>query len=120
ILGNPPWDIQKPNSKEFFSNVEPLYRGFGKQEALRWQTEAFEADAELERDWIAYQARFKSLSNWVRSVGEPFGDPARDPAGKAYSLARSDNLGLHRVWSEMRGDRRGFADPEHPFRHQGS
>lgn len=120
IVGNPPWDIQKPNSKEFFSNVEPLYRGFGKQEALRWQSDAFESDAELERDWIAYQARFKSLSNWVRSVGEPFGEPALDPAGKGYSLARRDNLGLHRVWREMRGDRRGFADPEHPFRHQGS
>lgn len=120
ILGNPPWDIQKPNSKEFFSNVEPLYRGFGKQEALRWQTKAFEADAGLERDWIIYQSRFKSLSNWVRSVGDPFGDPARDPAGKGYSLARRDNRGLHQVWREMREDREGFADPEHPFRHQGS
>jgi hypothetical protein len=120
ILGNPPWDIQKPNSKEFFSNVEPLYRGLGKQAALRWQSGAFEANADLERDWIAHQARFKSLSNWVRSVGEPFGDPDLDPAGKGYSLARRDNLELHRVWRQMRGDRRGFADPEHPFRHQGS
>jgi hypothetical protein len=67
IIGNPPWDIQKPSSKEFFSNVEPLYPSFGKQEALRWQTAAFERDPQLERDWIAYQARFKSLSTWVRS-----------------------------------------------------
>jgi len=120
VIGNPPWDIQKPNSKEFFSNIEPLYRSFGKQEALRWQTEAFAADPELEREWVAYQARFKSLSNWVRSAGEPFGDPERDPAGKGYSLARRNNTGLHGVWREMRGERPGFADPEHPFRHQGS
>lgn len=65
IVGNPPWDIQKPNSKEFFSNVEPLYRSFGKQEALRWQKQAFERSPDLERDWIAYQAHFKALSNWV-------------------------------------------------------
>ena len=38
ILGNPPWEIAKPNSKEFFSNLDPLYRGLGKQEAR--QTES--------------------------------------------------------------------------------
>ena len=38
MLGNPPWDIAKPNSKEFFSNIDPLYRTYGKQEALRHQT----------------------------------------------------------------------------------
>jgi hypothetical protein len=32
LLGNPPWEIQKPNSKEFFSNVDPLFRTYGKVE----------------------------------------------------------------------------------------
>ena len=41
ILGNPPWDIAKPNSKEFFSNIDPLYRAYGKQEAIGWQTDFF-------------------------------------------------------------------------------
>lgn len=120
IVGNPPWDIQKPNSKEFFSNVEPLYRSLGKQEALRWQKQAFEDSPELEREWIAYQARFKGLSNWVGWVAEPFGDPEQDPEGKGYSLARKDSAGLHRVWREIRGREQGYADAEHPFRHQGS
>ena len=35
VVGNPPWDIAKPVSKEFFSNIDPLYRAYGKQEALR-------------------------------------------------------------------------------------
>jgi hypothetical protein len=26
IVGNPPWEIRKPNSKEFFSDRDPLYR----------------------------------------------------------------------------------------------
>jgi hypothetical protein len=68
IVGNPPWDVQKPNSKEFFSNIDPHYRSLGKQEALRWQAHAFETSPELEQQWIAYQARFKALSNWVRSA----------------------------------------------------
>src|SRR5690606_10631656 len=34
VLGNPPWEIAKPNSKEFFSSIDPLYRSYGKQEAI--------------------------------------------------------------------------------------
>ena len=45
VLGNPPWDIAKPVSMEFFSNIDPLYRSYGKQEALRKQTEYFEDEA---------------------------------------------------------------------------
>lgn len=41
IVGNPPWEIQKPNSMEYFSNIDPLYRTYGKQEALKKQQELF-------------------------------------------------------------------------------
>ena len=41
VVGNPPWDIAKPVSMEFFSNIDPLYRSYGKQEALSKQTEYF-------------------------------------------------------------------------------
>ncbi|MFV8754267.1 hypothetical protein ACNOYE_27295 [Nannocystaceae bacterium ST9] len=119
IVGNPPWDIQKPNSKEFFSNVEPLYRTFAKQEALRWQKQAFAASPALEDEWLRYQAKFKALSNWVRWVANPFGDPNFDN-GEGCTIARGDNLELHRVWRDRRGSWIGFGDSEHPFQHQGS
>lgn len=41
MLGNPPWEIQKPSSKEFFSNHDPLYRAYGKQDALAQQIDYF-------------------------------------------------------------------------------
>src|ERR1019366_750278 len=74
IIGNPPWEVQKPNSKEFFSNVDPLYRGYGKQEALDHQMEYFKHDAAVEMDWLAYTARLKALSNWGKYVAGPFGN----------------------------------------------
>lgn len=120
IIGNPPWDIQKPSSKEFFSQIDPLYRTLGKQEALNWQQQAFERSPELEREWLAYQARFKALSNWVSWAANPFGDPERDPGGKGFSLSRKHNVELHRAWRELRGAEPGCSDPQHPFRHQGS
>ncbi|WP_428299073.1 Eco57I restriction-modification methylase domain-containing protein, partial [Hyphomicrobium sp.] len=117
IVGNPPWEIQKPNSKEFFSNLDPLYRTYGKQEALRCQQAIFEgADAD-ERAWLEYCARLKALSNWNRSAASPFGDGAAD--GVDFSFGRGGDA-LHARWRAIRGGHRGYADPCHPFRHQGS
>ena len=124
ILGNPPWEVQKPSSKEFFSNFDPLYRTYGKQDALKHQKRMFEADASIHREWLAYCARFKALSNWCGNAGFPWGDPEDEAAGGTkWSLTGgrgSTSAELHAVWRRLRAARRGYADPAHPFRHQGS
>lgn len=117
VLGNPPWDIQKPNSKEYFSNLDPLYRGYGKQEALDRQRVLFNDNPDEERAWLLYSARFKALSNWCKHAANPFGDPQ---AGAKFSIANgSAGDELHRRWRERRLQRSCYADPHHPFRHQG-
>ena len=42
MIGNPPWDVMKPNSQEFFTEFDPLYRTYDKQAAFRKQKELFE------------------------------------------------------------------------------
>ena len=120
IVGNPPWEIQKPNSKEFFSNIDPLYRTYGKQEALDYQQQYFEADSNIEEDWLAYCARLKALSNWSKYVAYAFGDD--EAAGSKFSLSRrkAEAELLATEWRRQRAKRTGYSDPEHPFRHQGS
>lgn len=133
MLGNPPWEIQKPNSKEFFSNHDPLYRAYGKQDALAKQIEYFRSMPQLEHDWIAYVGGLKAMSNWVKYVGQPFGDRVvTDKDGKTKhdlnlggrstksrdSFAESQRL--HNQWQAQRKKRKGFADSGHPFVHQGS
>ncbi|MCE7937235.1 MAG: hypothetical protein DYG90_01285, partial [Chloroflexi bacterium CFX6] len=117
VIGNPPWEIQKPNSKEFFSNLDPLYRSYGKQEALRRQREIFAASAADERAWLAYNARFKALSSWSQHAGRPFGDGA-DGEGR-FNLGKGGE-GVHAVWRHRRAGWVSYADAEHPFRHQGA
>ena len=129
LLGNPPWDIAKPVSKEFFSNIDPLYRSYGKQEALRKQTEYFkneegaEAGWQAEENWLDYNARFRAQSNFTSHAASPFGDPTENAASQSrFAVTRGkDNHVLHDNWrrERARGQRR-FADPAHPFRHQGS
>lgn len=122
ILGNPPWEVQKPSSKEWFSNHDPLYRTYGKQEALRRQKELFTLDAAIERDWVAYCARFKALSNWCANAAFPWADPADEAAGGGkWSLApRRAAAELHQSWRARRALRRSFSNRAHAFRHQGS
>lgn len=121
VIGNPPWDIAKPNSKEFFSNIDPLYRSYGKQEALRYQTDYFK-DAECERTWLDYNADFRAQSNFMGYTAIAFGDPIEnDKSQDRFGMARGrENDALHARWRAARAKAKGFADPAHPFRHQGS
>ena len=121
MLGNPPWDIAKPVSKEFFSNLDPLYRSYGKQQALDKQTEYF-ADAGTERAWLDYGARFRAQSNFTSHARNPFGDPEENATSTdRFTVARgATNLQLHERWRRARLTAAGGADSAHPFRHQGS
>ncbi|MCT7973670.1 Eco57I restriction-modification methylase domain-containing protein [Laspinema olomoucense] len=120
IIGNPPWEIQKPNSMEFFSNIDPLYRTYGKQEALEKQIEYFQSDSQIEKSWLLYCDNLKALSNWTKNVGFPFGDP--EESGGKFSLSRSSNDSefWHDLWRQRRQQHIGYADKRHPFRYQGS
>ncbi|MDW7711190.1 MAG: DNA methyltransferase [Deferrisomatales bacterium] len=122
VVGNPPWEIQKPSSKEFFSNHDPLYRAYGKQEALRAQRALFESHSAAEAEWLAYNGDFKDRGNFVKHAAEPCGDgKAAGHGGGDVSLVRGNQgVALHRTWRGRRARYRGTSDPAHPFRHQGS
>jgi hypothetical protein len=135
VLGNPPWDVAKPNSKEFFSALDPLYRSYGKQEAIGKQREFFNRAPESERRWLEYNANFKATSNWVKYAGFPFGDRVRwkvDPETGERTPYHDFNLGdrgrssftsserRHARWKQKREESSGYVDVDHAFRHQGS
>jgi hypothetical protein len=110
-IGNPPWDVMKPNSQEFFSDFDPLYRTYDKQTALKHQAQFFAADKPIEERWMEYNALFRAFANWTSNVAEPFD----------VSLA-SGNAGniLKSTWESQRRQRIGYAAPDYPFHLQGS
>jgi hypothetical protein len=126
VIGNPPWEVQKPNSKEFFSDIDPLYRGYGKQEALDKQLEYFRHEAKVEAAWLRYSAILKAKSNWVKYVAHPFGDRVsidRDQTehhdfqlGRGFDGSAAD----HALWASARRSRTGKTALAHPFSYQGS
>lgn len=66
VLGNPPWDIRKPSSHEFFSAVDPTYRARSKQDALRHQQRLFTEDPALAQRWHAHHTTIKKFGEFTR------------------------------------------------------
>ena len=111
MIGNPPWDVMKPNSQEFFTEFDPLYRTYDKQAALRKQQELFDDVPGVADQWDQYNAQFKAMGNWARNVASSFD----------MTLARGkQGESLANLWAAHRARSAGYADAEHPFRLQGS
>src|SRR5262249_2460424 len=105
IVANPPWEIRKPSSKEFFSDLDPLYRSYGKQEARRRQGEVFEAGASVELRWLDHVAALKDEGNFVRYVSDPYGDTADAQGGPMVGLIprrAEETKRLHAEWAKQR------------------
>lgn len=111
LVGNPPWDIRKPKSEEFFTNLDALYLTYGKQAALERQRELFSADPGVEAAWLDYNEAFNAFTNWVRHVGRPFvtftgyrGQKPTfrvEPSSFPYHLQGSGDLNLFKVFFEQ-------------------
>ena len=59
IVGNPPWDKIKPNSKEFFSRYDPQFRSYNKQLAKRVSENLLKDNPSIALRWGQYCNSFK-------------------------------------------------------------
>jgi hypothetical protein len=71
ILANPPWEVLKPQAKEFFAEHSKLVsknkmtiKEFEKEQAQLLK------DAETRAAWLAYESRFPHMSQWFRAAPE--------------------------------------------------
>jgi hypothetical protein len=118
VLGNPPWETLQPTSKEFFSNIDPMYRSYGNQEALARQDGYF-VDPAITKAWLLYCQGFNDDGNWVKYVSSPFGDPIEASGTEDRFSLGGGGDGLHDRWRSARNESAGFTGAKHPFRYQG-
>jgi hypothetical protein len=122
VVGNPPWDTLQAQSKEYFSERDPLYRSYGKLEALSRQRELFAQTPSVERRWLEKLALIKNMVNFVRHVASPYGGEedaeGRIPVALVPRKAKESHR-LHQRWAVERAKKTGLSDPRHPFQCQG-
>lgn len=101
VIGNPPWEIEKPNSREFFGSIEPEYWNLSKQDALHKQADLLNDDS-LSRSWQSRMNLHDAMANWIRNAPvqfenlQPFQHQGKGDVNlyklfceQAYYLARS-------------------------------
>jgi hypothetical protein len=71
ILANPPWEVFKPQAKEFFAEYSDVFsknkmtiKDFEKESAKLAQ------NSEVRAAWLAYESRFPHMSAWYRAAPE--------------------------------------------------
>lgn len=71
VIGNPPWEIWKPNSDEFFSEYDPNYRRFSSKTAKKRQEAVLEQQfPKLKAKWENEQDCIKAGSKYFRSIND--------------------------------------------------
>lgn len=65
-VGNPPWDIVKPNSQEFFSDYDPKFRSYKKQEANRVSKKLMGDNPAIAKKWEEYCDGFAEQSAYFK------------------------------------------------------
>lgn len=65
-VGNPPWDIVKPNSQEFFSDYDHSFRSYDKQKANRESVKLMADNPVIANKWKQYGDGFTQQSAYFK------------------------------------------------------
>jgi hypothetical protein len=68
IVGNPPWETLSPETKEFFANLNPLFREYGKQRAVG-EMKRLRAEPAIEEAYRRYSRRVYQLGGFLKTSG---------------------------------------------------
>jgi hypothetical protein len=67
-IGNPPWDIVKPNSQEFFSDYDSRFRSYDKQKANRESAKLTADNPIIAEKWEQYCNGFAEQSAYFKEA----------------------------------------------------
>jgi len=109
MIGNPPWDILKPNSNEFFSIYLPLWMTFEKTKKKVAMNDLFKHSSVIESRWIQNMDNIAAYSHFARQRIDPFGDGIDDRNTIAIGKTKDSSV-FRKRWNLKRKKSVSFAD----------
>ncbi|MFP8890628.1 Eco57I restriction-modification methylase domain-containing protein [Natrialbaceae archaeon A-CW2] len=107
VIGNPPWETEKPEEIEFFTRYRPEFRTYGKRESKKIKERLFEQQSHIEQEWHRHVEYYRGFSNYVKNASNPWDVP----------LARGKkSTKLKKQWAKIRQD----SNNTNPYQYQGS
>lgn len=97
VVGNPPWEIEKPDSREFFAQFDADYPRYGKQQALAVQRALLAEDPAIRRAWQDRRDEHRRRGAFLRATYQHQGAADRN----AYKLFVERALGLLREGGQL-------------------
>jgi hypothetical protein len=104
VIANPPWEITKPNAKEFFSSADSSYKAIGKRESDRAQEEIYGKDLALQEKWACVNDEYKARAAYFRDSGVLPNGGAKSGRHVLYSAQGMSDLNAYKLFLEL-----GFA-----------
>jgi hypothetical protein len=109
VIGNPPWDLIQPESLEFFTKYDPIYRTYDITQAKKVQKTIFDQNDEIKKEWTDYSSQVKAILNWLKNINNPF--------DIKFGKTDKDEF-LKKQWESILGKRSSFNYPKY-FKYQG-
>jgi hypothetical protein len=104
VVSNPPWEITKPNAREFFSSADSSYKAIGKSEADRVQEEMYKKDLALQDQWVSVNEEYRARASYFRDSGIEPGQGPKSARHVLYSAQGTSDLNAYKLFLEL-----GFA-----------
>lgn len=97
ILANPPWEVFKPNAKEFFDDYsDVITKNNMRIEDFEKEQEKLLKKPEIRKAWLAYLARFPHLNSYFRTA-EQYANQVSIVAGKRSGT----DINLYKLFVEQ-------------------
>lgn len=68
VISNPPWEIEKANSREFFSRWDAEFMSLGKQAALLRQQQLIAQESSLAEEWEYCKRYHEGFKNYLQKL----------------------------------------------------
>jgi len=101
VISNPPWELARPNSQEFFSVSSPNFRKLGKQKALVHTEQLLAEKEEVRHQWQAELMAFEHKSKFIRFMiqsGKTLPNQTRRPLFQAQG---GSDLNVYKLFLDL-------------------